>query len=304
LFCTKQQITVFDFSQNVGMIPAGETRTAGFEVSCDPDFIPGDSIEFIVITQAGEYQLLQTQEYYLGVEVESFESSNFHQFDWYFPFTTSWEISDQAIDGRYSACTPAMGNMSAQRLSIDFESNQDGYISFWFKTFTDQSNNGFFAFFINSYPAIFNFTGNNDWTRLETFVPAGLNQFNWNFFTHEASDSRLWIDNIVFPPRDYVAFSDQSNITSPEIQLYPNPFNPTVNIDFFLPEAGYIEISIFNIKGQKIKSLLADQLQSGRHSTVWSASDCRGNKVSSGVYFIQFNIDDKIDSIKKCLLLK
>ncbi|NQT64781.1 MAG: T9SS type A sorting domain-containing protein [FCB group bacterium] len=85
---------------------------------------------------------------------------------------------------------------------------------------------------------------------------------------------------------------------------YPNPFNPTTTIEFSIQNDSNIELSIYNIKGQKIKSLLKDQITAGEHSIVWNGKDDAGKQVSSGVYFYKLKVNDKTELVKKCLLLK
>ena len=104
----------------------------------------------------------------------------------------------------------------------------------------------------------------------------------------------------------------QDNIPSedmiPESALlysnFPNPFNPETTISFSLPEASDVELSIYNIKGQKVRTLLAEEREMGKHSVVWSGDDDTGKKVSSGVYFYQIAVNGEIERMNKCLLLK
>ena len=104
----------------------------------------------------------------------------------------------------------------------------------------------------------------------------------------------------------------QDNIPSedmiPESALlysnFPNPFNPETTISFSLPETSDVELSIYNIKGQKVRTLLAEEREMGKHSVVWSGDDDTGKKVSSGVYFYQIAVNDEIEKMNKCLLLK
>ncbi len=99
-------------------------------------------------------------------------------------------------------------------------------------------------------------------------------------------------------------------IYSPEISKsilhrnYPNPFNPSTTISFSIPEQSKIQIMIYNIKGQKVKSVTNESFEKGNHSVVWNGVDDSGRNVSSGVYFYNLNVNGKSKAIKKCLLLK
>jgi flagellar hook assembly protein FlgD len=92
--------------------------------------------------------------------------------------------------------------------------------------------------------------------------------------------------------------------TKMELSNYPNPFNPSTTIEFSIQNNSNVELSIFNIKGQKIKSLLNDQITSGEHSIVWNGEDDSGKKASSGVYLYKLHVNGRIELTKKCLLLK
>ncbi len=87
-------------------------------------------------------------------------------------------------------------------------------------------------------------------------------------------------------------------------QNYPNPFNPTTNISFDLAETGLVEISIYNIKGQLVTTLVREEKPVGNHNLTWSGKDAAGRKVSSGLYFYRMRLNEDVIDIKKMLLLK
>ncbi len=99
-----------------------------------------------------------------------------------------------------------------------------------------------------------------------------------------------------------VALEIISEIT--QISNYPNPFNPSTTIEFSIHNDSNIDLSIFNIKGQKIKTLANNDFTKGNHSIVWNGDNDSGNSVSSGIYFYNLNINGKTEALKKCLLLK
>jgi hypothetical protein len=90
---------------------------------------------------------------------------------------------------------------------------------------------------------------------------------------------------------------------------YPNPFNPTTNIMFSLKADSKVSLMIYNIRGQRVKTLVEEDMQAGYHSVVWNGTDESGKSVSSGVYFSRFDSADRNDggrytSVKKVILLK
>ena len=84
---------------------------------------------------------------------------------------------------------------------------------------------------------------------------------------------------------------------------YPNPFNPNTIISFSIPEKSEVELNIFNIKGQLIKTLIDETQIAGEHSIIWDGRNESNQLVSSGIYFYKLETKN-ISEIKKCLLLK
>ena len=86
-------------------------------------------------------------------------------------------------------------------------------------------------------------------------------------------------------------------------QNYPNPFNPVTFINYDLPKRERVDLIIYNTLGQKVKTLLSKNQESGYYTAVWDATNDNGNKVSSGLYFYRLQAGKFIDT-KKVILLK
>ena len=86
-------------------------------------------------------------------------------------------------------------------------------------------------------------------------------------------------------------------------QNYPNPFNPVTNFKFSLPKASHVQIEIFNILGQKVKTLVDENMKAGSFVVDWDGEDQRGVEVSSGIYFYRMIAGD-FSSVKRMVLLK
>ena len=104
---------------------------------------------------------------------------------------------------------------------------------------------------------------------------------------------------------------DENMIESNVINFhnYPNPFNPSgagrsPTISFSIPEESIIDLSVYNMKGQKVKTLTNAQYEMGTYSLVWNGEDDSGKSVSSGIYLYRLNVNGKTEAVKKCLLLK
>ena len=86
-------------------------------------------------------------------------------------------------------------------------------------------------------------------------------------------------------------------------QNTPNPFNPTTTISYSIPQDGKVELKVYNIKGQLVKTLVKDHLEAGTHKTVWDGDNDTGKRVSSGVYLYRLESGGKT-KVRKMLLLK
>ena len=99
--------------------------------------------------------------------------------------------------------------------------------------------------------------------------------------------------------------NDEAELIQESISLenYPNPFNPETRIAFSTRENGHVTLDIYNTKGQKVRSLVNDNREAGKHSVVWNGKDDNGKNVASGVFFCRMK-SEKYSSTKKMILMK
>jgi len=86
-------------------------------------------------------------------------------------------------------------------------------------------------------------------------------------------------------------------------QNYPNPFNPLTTIKFSLPKSGFTTLEIYNVLGQKVKTLVEKELPAGFHTVVWNSEDNNGKETASGVYFYRLFSGDQ-SAYRKMMLVK
>ncbi len=86
-------------------------------------------------------------------------------------------------------------------------------------------------------------------------------------------------------------------------QNYPNPFNPTTTIQYDLPEDGQAQLVIYNMLGQAVKTLPEGFQLAGRYNIQWDATNSKGSRIASGVYFYTLKVGE-FSQTKKMLLLK
>lgn len=113
----------------------------------------------------------------------------------------------------------------------------------------------------------------------------GLDDIYWEGGTSDADD------HVTLPP----SFDLKQN--------YPNPFNPVTNISFTLKETSQIRLEIYNLRGNKVKTLISAMMNPGDHSYIWDGTDSDSRALSSGIYFYKLETNQGSD-LKKCILLK
>ena len=87
------------------------------------------------------------------------------------------------------------------------------------------------------------------------------------------------------------------------LQNYPNPFNPSTTIEYEIPKSGNVEISVYDLSGRVIKTLLNENQQKGNFKIVWDGTNQSDQKVSSGFYVYSIKFDNAVFS-KKMILIK
>ena len=108
-----------------------------------------------------------------------------------------------------------------------------------------------------------------------------------------------------FAATGFTANEDETAVNSVMLAAnYPNPFNPETTISFSLPKAEQqVNLTIYNSKGQKVKTLYSGSSDKGRRNLVWNGRDENENSVSSGIYFYRLTVAG-ISQSRKMLLLK
>ena len=117
----------------------------------------------------------------------------------------------------------------------------------------------------------------------------------------QIAGSGIWVYDFdyVVTEQDVVAEPDFTGLAG----NYPNPFNPMTTISFSLSNNNHVSIDIYNIKGQKVHSLVNGVYSPGKHSAVWNGHDDNGVSVGSGVYFYRMTTGEYSET-KKMILMK
>ncbi|MFQ5452571.1 MAG: FlgD immunoglobulin-like domain containing protein, partial [Candidatus Zixiibacteriota bacterium] len=162
----------------------------------------------------------------------------------------------------------------------------------------------------------------NDYGDGNDVFPGTLNIIDFNAVSTTNSDSYndgvsfVSVENISSSsPTMYadfkVAFASDINdnnnnnlpVTVDLSQNYPNPFNPTTNISFNSSVSSQAKVEVFNVLGQKIKTLLDGYVSAGITSISWDGTDNSGNIVATGMYFYRLEIDE-YEEAKKMMFVR
>ena len=122
------------------------------------------------------------------------------------------------------------------------------------------------------------------------------------FVTHQASATNPSGIQLIKPEFISVSQSLSTEGNVPNVfalqQNYPNPFNPATVINYSIPNAARVELAVYNVLGQKVATLVDEEMTAGPHSIEWDAS-----QYSSGVYFYRVSAGSYTDT-KKMMLVK
>ena len=124
----------------------------------------------------------------------------------------------------------------------------------------------------------------------------------------EAKRGDTWTDEGLFH-EDGVSISvlQLDEVTIPDLyqlhQNYPNPFNPVTTLRYDLPENALVNITIYDLMGHNIRSLVNSRQTAGHHSIQWDATNNLGEPVSAGMYIYRIHAGDFV-GMKKLILMK
>ncbi len=85
---------------------------------------------------------------------------------------------------------------------------------------------------------------------------------------------------------------------------YPNPFNPTTTLQYALPQVADVALTVYNVLGQPVRTLVAERQNAGRYVVEWDATNDQGHRLSAGMYFYRLQAGGDFREVKKMLLLK
>lgn len=137
-----------------------------------------------------------------------------------------------------------------------------------------------------------------------TFTP----EQKYGLIAYELQDFYMYLIGAYINGQMYGSSTLSEDDTNIEISLnldvdcYPNTFNPTTTISYTLPKEMQVKLVVYNLKGQKVKTLQNSKQCTGMHSVVWNGSDDRNRPVSSGMYLYKLITPDIVLTNKMILM--
>jgi hypothetical protein len=107
----------------------------------------------------------------------------------------------------------------------------------------------------------------------------------------------------ILDPSDVITNSDILPTKFALNQNYPNPFNAGTVLGFDLPTASHVKLTVFNVLGQQVNTLVDEELVAGSHTVEWDGTTHSGDMAATGVYFYRIDAGDFVET-KKMMLLK
>ena len=113
----------------------------------------------------------------------------------------------------------------------------------------------------------------------------------------------FWQTGVTAPTDVQEIVTEEMPTTYSLSQNYPNPFNPSTVIEFTVPHRSHVELSVYNLLGQRVVNLVDEPMSQGTYRTVWYGRDESGHYVATGIYFYRL-LAGEFEESKKMVLLK
>lgn len=286
-------IHVINNEIELNAIEAGGSFSTDIEIYFDELITDGSFYNINFNLTAGNYDCHYNYQGTISYILESFETGDFSYLNWEFAYDNDWTITDEdAYDGSYCARSGDIDDNEMSSMIIYFDAKQDGELSFYFKTSTEEGKD-FLVLYVND-ELINRWSGENDWQPFNMSIPVGTYKVEWRYDkspTGSYGDDRVMVDAIRLPINSLI-MTDNVELTDNELtfDIYPNPNNGKFNIE--LPE-GNFSLKVFDITGRLIKN----------DDDIGGICQIDMSALNNGLYIIQI-MDSERCSIRKIIINK
>lgn len=267
----------------------GDSALTSVQITPSANAINGSWNAMQYTTAAGLYTALQPFMLKIGGIIDLAESTEFEYATSY--SDTPWSIDNQIkYQGNSSYKSGTITDSQFSVMDIDFTSTADDSISFFLKTSTELDWD-FLHFYIDNQEMA-RWSGEQNWSRVSFFIPAGLHNVKWEYAKDEvvsAGDDAVWIDYVDFPATSEFNTVGVEEIKNQTFLVYPNPAKDVLFVDLKGNET-INSIKLFNSVGQLVSV----------HSAIVSKTITELNiqLLSNGIYYLQLNTNNGLKMAK------
>jgi len=231
---------------------------------------------------------------------EDFETGDLSLNDWKFSGDAVWSIDGSiSYEGKYSLRSGNIEQYQTTGAYLDLNFLEDGFVSFY-KKITCPSDDE--LVFVVDY-RVAEWSGVIDWSYEIFPVSAGEHRIEWWYrrnSSYTGLENNAWIDNILISGIATGIENDDIVVNDFKLyQNYPNPFNNETKIAYQIGENAFVRINLFNTKGEFVENLIASNMERGRHIFTFNT-----DRLNTGVYFYEMEVNGKAVSAKKMLNLR
>jgi peptidase C25-like protein/type IX secretion system substrate protein len=294
LSCSSSFIHIPEPIFEIGELDIASEKESVFILTVDENTPEGEIIELSFLLDSNPYKLMAKNYSAIGVLCEDFETGNFDLFDWQFMGNAAWAItSNEPYEGVYCAKSSNIGPSCSSELSIYLNVLNDGEISFYRKTSSEQ-NKDFLVFYMDDVE-LEKWSGEAGWERFAFDVPSGTHYFRWAYEKNEFNTTgldRAWLDYIVLPVFSNTV--DVAEFNPSGISIFPNPANSSFFITGTSSENASCTIEICDFLGRKI---LERPIALGEANTKINTQNWE-----KGMYFVLIISENKTIESRKVII--
>ena len=232
---------------------------------------------------------------------DDFETGDFSKNEWVM-YGNDWLIDDvEVYSGAYSTKSADINDSQYSEMMLTYEFGANASLSFYRKV-SSEANYDYLYLYVG-WDVIEKWSGELGWAKYSCDIEPGEHSISWYYEKDNAISNGsdcAWIDNILLSGITTSIDTENGQLPT-ETKLYnnyPNPFNPSTEIRFFIVEQSNVKLSVFNSAGQVVKKLVDDKLKKGMHLMKFNAGD-----LNSGVYYYVLETENSKLS-EKMLLIK
>lgn len=298
----------------------------GGTFSFDEALSIGDQVDYFAqVRDVSSNKNVGTSETH-SFQIDTFQViDDFEDGDWRWDLGEGWEITDSdKHSGEFSITDSPTGNYennTSNPLTFGFPFNLSIFhfaqLEFWMKNsllagdsllVEISTNNGQNWNLAEGYTlSAFSFRLKS--IDLSAYTGVGNENVQIRFRLTSDADGQangIWIDDISFKVSERpLALEERETLVPLTYSLkqnYPNPFNPSTTIQYSIPKTEQVDLTIYTITGEKVKTLVSDKVEAGYHDVQWSGLNDRGISVASGVYIYRIKTKGFNKAVKMLFL--